>query len=103
PLKAYTLHVVKYGKAVLESRVLPRGEKFTPTITLSELIKVESRDLDLRDVEDLMKINKKQLLDKDSKRGAAIILASAFLMLGFGIFSPKKEMMKEIPKVPVPA
>lgn len=93
-----TLHIVKMGSTVLEMKVLPRGEKFTPQVALGPNIKLISKDVDLNDVSDLAMISPDQLIDKDSKKGAAVVLVSAFFLMGLGFFTPKKEIATELPK-----
>ncbi len=94
----YTLYVVKFNGVVLETKVVPRGQKFTPAMTEQPGIKIITKDIELKDAQDLMNIDASQLMDKDSKRGAYILLSSALLIFGLSFFFTKKEMALELPK-----
>ncbi len=98
PKLAYTLYVVKFNGATMETKVLPRGEKFIPSITQQAGVSITTKEIELKDAQDLMNLDLHQLMDKDSKRGAYVLLSSAFLLFGLSLFFNKKEMAIELPK-----
>jgi hypothetical protein len=100
PKRPYTLFVVKLGSTVLETKVLPRGQVFTPEMKDLTAIKVISKDIDLKDAQELMTLTSDQIIDKDSKKAAYVLLSCAFLLFGTSFLMPKTEMATQLPQSP---
>lgn len=97
--KKYDLIVVKNKNSVIETKVVPVGTFFEPTFNGPD-IKVFKKQIDLSDKLDLTKVNPSDYFDHESRSGAYVVLAAAFVILGLGVFSPKPQTVTEIKTPP---
>lgn len=96
--KSYSLYIVRYRGTVVETKVLPRDQKFVPQMTENKDLDISSREVSLGEVSHLMKMSKDQILDHESKKGAYIVLAASFILLGLSLLAPKKTEIIALPK-----
>jgi outer membrane biosynthesis protein TonB len=106
--KPYQLFLVKLHDKVIETRVLPMGKSFIPEMAITKKVipakdssswlqytmdpyQVRQKTVYLTSEEALNHIPVAQLMDKDSKKGLAILLLAAFMIGGLSFLGPKKE------------
>lgn len=93
----YTMYIAKMNGAVIELEVRPRGEKYVSPLKGQPHIEIIEKNVDLKDVQDMMKLNKDDYFDNDSRKGAYILLASAFIIMTVGIFFTPEVKIAEVP------
>jgi hypothetical protein len=111
--KPYQLFLVKINDKVIETRVIPMGQSFIPEMAVTKKVipakdsstwlqytldqyQVRQKTVYLTADEAMTRIPASQLIDKDSKKGAMIILLAGFLIGGLTMLGPKKEEMAAV-------
>jgi TonB family protein len=92
----YKLYVVKANGAVVETRVLNPGETYESPLKGAPGVTIHEKELKLEDVKNLAQLNSKDYFDKDSRKGAYIMMAAALMIIGVGVFTPKAEPIAQV-------
>jgi hypothetical protein len=115
--KTVQLFIVKQAGKVLETKVLPLGQKFEPNSvftkpitsvtseswtrqTVNGNVEVAQRTIAVENAEHLAKLTADQLVDEESKKGVYAVLAVTLLFLSVAIFSPKEQQVVQAPPPP---
>jgi len=117
--KPYQLFLVKINDKVIETRVVPMGQSFIPEMAVTKKVipakdsstwlqytldqyQVRQKTVYLTSDEAMTRIPASQLIDKDSKKGAMIVLLVGLMIGGLTMLGPKKEDMAAV-VIPPPA
>lgn len=117
--KPFQLYTVYSGSTLLETKLIPVYETFTSSYDLSETkfkpertdewkttdignLKISQRTVYLNNIEDLKKIDRKQLIDEDSKKPMLFTLAGMAILSFLFIMAPRKNSLDEALTPPPP-
>lgn len=115
--KKFQLYMVRQSGQVIETRVLNLKKKFKPQACLDASfvtpvisadwnmqkigdLEILQRTVSLEDVSKLAHISGDQLVDKESKKSAFILLAAAVLLVTLGLFAPKNQTLETVATPP---
>lgn len=104
--KSVQLFIVKQNRKVVETKVLPLTKKFSPMHALTPTkiasvptqewhrqmvgdLEVSQRTIAVENAAHLARLTQDQLVDKESKKGVAIVIVAALFMIGAAVMSPK--------------
>lgn len=95
--KDYILYMVRYHGTVVETKVLPKGEKFSPQFQTKENLEVIANEVALEDVRHLMKLSREDIIDKQGQQSWLVVGAVAILALAMGLFGPRPTPVAQQP------
>lgn len=106
--RSVQLFIVKQNSKVVETKVLPLKQKFSPAHALTPTkiafvqtntwhrqtvgdLEISQRTIAVENAAHLARLTADQIVDKDSKKGVAVVLGVALLMLGAAMLAPKPQ------------
>lgn len=109
--KTYQLFIAKQGGRVVDVQILNPGKRYgkIPSTPSEKWIyqedgerKIQQRSLQIENLQALAHLTSADLVDKENKTGAYVLLGATFLIACAAIFGPKNEIQMataELPKV----